>query len=88
MANINARVSHLHKTEAEWNNLKDFIPNAAELIIYDADETNPQRFKIGDGVSRLIDIPFYSASINVIDGGEISSYTSIYPEEPGEDIDE
>ena len=28
-----ARVSNLHKTEKEWLNHADFIPNAGELVI-------------------------------------------------------
>lgn len=90
MAELRARVSHLHKTTEEWDALSDFKPNAAEFVIYDADGINPQRIKIGDGINLLKDLPFYSPEITSIDGGEISTYSSIYdtPEEPGDEIDE
>lgn len=88
MAELKVRVSHLHKTAEEWDKLSDFIPRAAEFVIYDADGINPQRIKIGDGVSFLQNLPFYSPEITSIDGGEISTYSNIYEEELGDEIDE
>ena len=89
MANLNARVSHLHATEEQWNNKFNFIPNAAELIIYDADENYGTRFKIGDGITSIINLPFFTSEIQTdnIDGGEISSYPSVtdFPEDLGGD---
>ena len=87
MASLRARVSHLHATEEQWDNLKDFLPAAAELIIYDKDNThNYPRFKIGDGETLLIDLPFFTTGtdLETIDGGEISSYNDkeeLVPEE-------
>lgn len=77
MAELKARVSHLHATELQWTTLPDFIPNVAELVIYDKDATHDYlRFKIGDGDTPLINLPFFTTSTNLesIDGGEISSY--------------
>jgi hypothetical protein len=55
-----ARVSNLHKTEAEWRTYLDLIPNAGELIIYDPDETfSYARFKVGDGKTPLKDLDFF-----------------------------
>lgn len=81
-----ARVSNLHKTEKEWLNHADFIPNAGELVIYDPDEaTNFSRLKIGDGKTPLKDIDFLIASniedfikktkySEFIDAGRITEY--------------
>jgi hypothetical protein len=82
---MKARVSQLHKTEAEWNNLPDFIPMKGELIIFEQDtEHQYARIKIGDGNTPLIELPFFiDNSINrfiednfykVIDGGRITAY--------------
>jgi hypothetical protein len=66
---MKARVSQLHKTEAEWTKLSNFIPLAGEIIIFDADKNhNYVRLKIGDGIqrsdgtingTRLKDLPFF-----------------------------
>ena len=57
--NISARIIHKHDTEANWNKANNFIPKKAEIIVYDPDEsyTYP-RFKIGDGVTTVIELPF------------------------------
>ena len=57
---MKARVSQLHKTEAEWNNLPDFIPMFGELIIFDPDKQYKYaRTKVGDGKTKLRDLPFF-----------------------------
>ena len=56
---MKARLSLLHKTEAEWNNMPTFKPYAGEVIIYDPDEVYPfARLKIGDGKTLLYLLPF------------------------------
>ena len=85
---MNARISQLHKTEAEWlevqaqyeaNNMV-FVPNAAELIVYDPDDNcEYARLKIGDGVTALQDLPFLADTVmaslapvpKIIDAGRI-----------------
>lgn len=58
---IPARIINKHDTEANWNLKTSFIPMNAELIIYDADDNNPnKRFKIGDGITNVVALPFYS----------------------------
>lgn len=48
-----------HATEADWNRALLFIPKQAEIVVYDIDENyNYERFKIGDGVTLLADLPF------------------------------
>lgn len=60
MNTLNLRIIHTHDTEANWNNLqKTFIPKAGEIIIYDIDETHSnERFKIGDGIKTVQELPF------------------------------
>lgn len=63
MANnqIKTRIIHKHDTEANWNLATNFIPKQGEIIIYDKDSTyNYERFKIGDGVTVVNDLEFYS----------------------------
>ena len=56
---INTRIQHKHDIEANWLKAINFIPLASELIIYDKDETyNYERFKIGDGITKVNDLPF------------------------------
>jgi hypothetical protein len=69
---MNARISQLHKTEAGWAEViaqyeahnEVFIPNAAELIVYDPDDNySYARLKIGDGATALQRLPFIDESI-------------------------
>lgn len=88
MANnyITARVAHLHDVESNWNKCPNFIPMCGELIIYDVDDTTPhQRFKIGDGVTTVVALPFVvdnmietvlslENNVGYIDAGRITDY--------------
>ena len=57
--NINARVIHKHDIESNWLKATNFIPKKAEIIIYDADDNySYPRFKIGDGVTNVNELPF------------------------------
>ena len=69
---MNARISQLHKTEAEWLDVQAqyevnneiFVPRAGELIVYDPDDTYEYaRLKIGDGKTALQDLPFLAETI-------------------------
>ena len=83
---MRARVSQLHKTEAEWNKLLDFVPLSGEFIIFDPDRQHRYaRLKVGDGVTKLKDLTFFIDSAiddhvtkrrlnEVIDAGRISDY--------------
>jgi hypothetical protein len=60
--NVNSRIQHKHDTEANWNKAVNFVPLIAELIIYDIDSShNYERFKIGDGVSTITQLPFLNS---------------------------
>ena len=53
------RIISKHDIEVNWNKAENFIPLQGELIIYDIDENySYERFKIGDGVQNVIDLPF------------------------------
>ena len=55
---LNTRIVQKHDLESNWNS-SDFIPKQGELIIYDADENyNYERFKIGDGKTAVVNLPF------------------------------
>ena len=56
-----------HDVQSNWEKAVNFIPMAAEIIIYDRDENhNYERLKIGDGVTLVNELSFYN---EIIDGG-------------------
>lgn len=53
-----------HKTEEEWNATPEFIPEAGEIIVYDADINHSvPRLKVGDGVQTINQLPFTDEEI-------------------------
>lgn len=44
-------------TTVNWNKAINFIPKAGEIIVY-KDSSMPNRWKIGDGRTKLNDLPF------------------------------
>ena len=86
---MKARVSQLHKTEAEWQKWSQWIPEAGELVVYDPDPSKAQnyaRIKVGDGQHTLLELDFFvDATIenildqvrfsDIIDGGRITEYS-------------
>lgn len=83
---MKARISQLHKTEAEWAKLSNFIPEAGEIIIYDPDKQHSYaRAKIGDGKKTIKELTFFTDSAiethlqskrysEIIDGGRITYF--------------
>jgi hypothetical protein len=82
---MKARISQLSKTESEWALLQDFVPLQGELIIFSPDrQYRYSRLKVGDGTSKLNDLPFFiDYSINdflennfnkILDAGRITEY--------------
>lgn len=83
---MKARVSQLHKIEAEWLKLNDWTPEAGEIIVYDPDESfEYSRIKLGDGQRALKDLSFFIDSTiadylqkqrrpEILDGGRITDY--------------
>lgn len=56
---LKTRIIHKHDIEDNWLKATSFIPKQGELIIYDIDDAHQyERFKIGDGVKNVNDLPF------------------------------
>lgn len=65
--NIAARIVHKHDTETNWGKATSFIPKLGEIIVYDKDTSHPyERFKIGDGVTKVNSLPFMPDPSNSI----------------------
>lgn len=63
MAEAKLRIRQKHDTEANWLKATTFAPLEGELIIYDVDSTHSvPRFKVGDGVKVVGDLPFVDKS--------------------------
>ena len=58
---IPGRLVLKHDIESNWNRAAEtFAPMQGEIIIFDIDENHPyERFKIGDGVTKIGKLPFY-----------------------------
>ena len=66
MVEINkpSRVVHKHDIEENWLKAVNFIPKQAEIVVYDRDNNHDyERFKIGDGVTNVNELPFSSESV-------------------------
>lgn len=58
--NLKTRIQNKHDTEANWNKAVTFIPLKGEIIVYDTDSNFAyERFKIGDGATTVVNLPFY-----------------------------
>lgn len=56
---LNARIVHKHDVQSNWEKATNFIPMQGEIICFDIDENyDYERFKIGDGVTNVNDLPF------------------------------
>ena len=65
--NIKSRIVHKHDTEANWLKATTFVPKQGEFIIYDKDATyDYERFKIGDGVTVVSNLPFSDDNIKTL----------------------
>ena len=75
--NINSRIIHKHDIEANWQLAVNFIPKQGEIIVYDVDENySYSRFKIGDGILNVNDLPFSGD----VGGGSVEVDTSLTQE--------
>lgn len=83
---MKARISQLHKTEAEWLRFSQWTPTAGELVVYDPDDEHAYaRIKVGDGEHTLIELDFFIDTAiaealqkvryeDTVDGGRITEY--------------
>ena len=61
--NIQSRVIHKHDIETNWIKAVNFIPERGEIIVYDIDDNYTyERFKIGDGIQNVNNLPFLNAA--------------------------
>lgn len=58
------RIQHKHDIETNWSKAVNFIPLVGEIIVYDKDEEHDYaRIKIGDGSTKINELPFVSSKI-------------------------
>ena len=63
MEKMYTRIVNKHDVEANWILAVEFIPKQGEIIIYDIDENyNYERFKIGDGIRTVTNLPFANST--------------------------
>lgn len=84
---ITSRIQQKHDVAANWAKATNFIPKKGEIIIYDAEynasgeETQPVRFKIGDGSKTVNNLPFavidYSSDIETLEQKVANNSTAI-----------
>lgn len=76
--NLNTRIINKHDIAANWALATNFIPKLGEIIVYDADENNPEpRIKIGDGVNKVNDLKFFH-NLNIVNGSAAGSLRGIH----------
>lgn len=83
MAVLNTRIKQKHDTAENWSKATNFIPQNGELIVYDADDSNPSpRFKVGNGIDKVNDLPFSDDYIwAAIEGLPTKAYIEEYVNE-------
>ena len=91
---VNARIQLKRDTAANWEKQIDFIPLLGELVVYtDNHFPEPIRFKIGDGIHTINELPFalsisksdsaYEADkLSVEDTGSINQPVYFYQGKP------
>lgn len=58
---INARITAKTDSATNWGKATNFTPLKGELIIYESESgTAAPRFKVGDGATKVGNLPFYS----------------------------
>lgn len=55
---VKIRLVLKHDTEENWAKATNFVPKKGEVIIYDDAAGEPARIKIGDGTTKVNDLPF------------------------------
>lgn len=68
--NLKARIVNKNGTSAEWEKATSFVPKKGELILY----TDLNKIKIGDGVTKVNDLPFLTVPNKTSDLTNDSDY--------------
>ena len=63
---VKTRVIQKHGTSSDWNQATNFVPLQGEIIVYD----DLKKFKIGDGTTSVIDLPFSALGTETITAGK------------------
>lgn len=63
--NLTTRIKHKIDTSANWAKAVNFIPLKGEIIIY----SDTHQMKVGDGVTKVNDLQFYTVEIIDLSGG-------------------
>lgn len=75
-SSIKTRIANKHDTEANWNSNSAFIPLAGEIIVYDTDSNyDYERFKVGDGTTTIVNLPFMNDILDIDEVDEICGDT-------------
>lgn len=72
-------IAHRNDIAENWGKAINFIPKKGEIIIYNAEGDTPTKFKVGDGVRSVVDLPFVSTNENGIVVDDALSDTSANP---------
>ena len=79
MAEAKLRIKLKHDTEANWLKATTFKPLKGELIIYDVDSAHSApRFKVGDGVKVVGDLPFADKDLAKLNGNNTFTGTNSF----------
>lgn len=63
-------------TSENWNKAKNFIPKEKEIIIYT--DLLPYGMKIGDGITKVADLPFTDINAYSVEEDTLVINTGIY----------
>lgn len=74
---LKTRIKMKTGTTSEWELATNFVPLKGEIIIYDDGNGAPPKFKVGDGVTLVGNLPFATTS-TISSGGSFL----FQPEEP------
>jgi len=54
-------------SEVNWNKAINYIPDQFTIIVYEYDNGNPPKIKMGDGVHKVSELPFLLSDKEVKD---------------------
>lgn len=75
---LKTRIVLKHDIEASWNKATNFIPKRGEIIIYDPDSTYAvARQKVGDGTTKVSELPFVGPTIGGSETSQQKALSSI-----------
>lgn len=96
---MKAKVIFKHETAEDWAK-SSYVPGKGEIVVYDGEtDSEPQRFKLGDGEHIVKDLPFASIDLDIVEqktvptcrhlrysNGGAASSVRLYGFKNGEDV--